>query len=92
MRDEKKKHKIDCKKPGIIHSNIEAVEKSSDDIKSKSYKLCIDGKKITAGFGKRLVEKDLFGHESSPTLLDKENRLSAEEMLIMTHFQLLIPR
>ena len=53
LRDEKKKHKIDCKKPGIIHSNIEAVEKSSDDIKSKSYKLCVDGKKITAGFGKR---------------------------------------
>ena len=81
LRDEMKKHKIHCKKPDIIHSNIEAVEKSSDDIKSKSYKLCIDGKKITAGFGKRL-EVDLFGHESSPTLLDKENRLNAEEMLI----------
>ena len=82
LREEKKKHKIGCEKPGIILSNIKALENSSCDLKSKSYKLCIDGKKISAGFGKKLGEVDLFGHESAPTLLDKQNRLNAEEMMI----------
>ena len=75
--EEKKKYSIDCDKPGIIRSNLEAVSVLTDK-NDKAFSLCVDGKKLTSGFGKSLGEVDLFGHESEPTNQQKKDRLEVE--------------
>ena len=51
LKEEIQKREISCQSPGIIHSNINAIADFSD-VQNKNYKLCVDGKKITVGFGK----------------------------------------
>ena len=80
LTEEKKSHQIGCENPGIIISNIESVANIAG-AKDKCYKICLDGKKITAGFGKKLGKVDLFGHESSPTLMEKQERLNVERIV-----------
>jgi len=70
-----KSNNTDCQKPGILFSNIDTFCKDSTQ---KSYKLCIDGKKIMQGFGSRFGEVDLYGHESKPTLSQKRTDLEEE--------------
>ena len=81
LKDEIRKREISCQTPGIIHSNIQRIAECSES-SNKNYKLCIDGKKITVGFGKHLGEVDLYGHESSPTLKEKRERLNVESVLV----------
>lgn len=52
-----------CQNPGILGENIKnfAVLHTND-----SCKISLDGKKIISGFGKKLGDVDLFGHESAP--------------------------
>jgi len=51
-------------------------------------KICIDGKKLTVGFGKELGDEDLAGHEESPILLERQKRFHEKEKLIQnTIFQ-----
>ena len=73
--------KIDCGKPGIIESDIEAVAKT-EEAHSKAYKICLDGKRIIVGFVSKLGEVDLYGHESKPTLQDKNKKLADELTVI----------
>lgn len=77
LREEKLKCSIDCASPGIIQSNIKSVAAQHNG-QNKSYNLCVDGKKIAAGFGKHLGDVDLFGHESDTTLAAKKERLEIE--------------
>lgn len=44
----------------------------------KTYKLCLDGKKINGSTTGILGDVDLFGHEQKPTLREKQNRLQDE--------------
>ena len=75
LRQEKKNAGVDCSTPGIIESNLDVVAATSNN---RAYKICIDGKKIAPGFGSKLGEVDLYGHESSPTLKQKQDRLAEE--------------
>ena len=75
--EEKKKFNIECDEPGIILSNLDAVSSITQN-KDKAFNLCVDGKKITSGFGKNLGEVNIFGHESTPTYQQKKDRLEIE--------------
>ena len=86
LKEEIQKREISCQSPGIIHSNINAIADFSD-VQNKNYKLCVDGKKITVGFGKNLGEVDLYGHESSPTLNEKRERLNVECILVSNQIE-----
>ena len=57
---------LKCDKPGVQVSNIDNFG-SVHAPETKSFKLSFDGKKIAPGFGKKMGEVDLFGHEESPT-------------------------
>ena len=58
-----------CERPGVLLGNIKLFK---DLIADRSCKICIDGKKINCGFGKRLGEVDMYGHETHPTLKEQE--------------------
>ena len=45
------------------------------------FKISLDGKQIASGFGKVLGDVNLFGHEQSPTLEDRQERFHAEDAL-----------
>ena len=45
-------------KPGIITSNIDAVA-GTHNAQQKRYELCLDGKRLTVGFGSKLGDVDL---------------------------------
>ena len=72
---------ISCETPGIITRNISAYA-SLPSVQQKSHKICFDGKKISQGFGKKLGEVDLFGHEPKPTLVEKQTRLAGEKYAV----------
>ena len=44
----------------------------------KCFKISIDGKKISGGFGKSLGDVDLVGHEEKPTLQERKDNLQRE--------------
>ena len=46
-----------CERPGVLLSNIKLFK---DFIADRSCKICINGKKINCGFGKRLEEADMY--------------------------------
>lgn len=48
------------------------------DNKNKTFKLCLDGKKINASTSGSGGDVDLFGFEPSPTLAERQNRLKNE--------------
>ena len=80
LRDLWKKHADDCEKPCIITNNICMVADKGNE--TTSYKLCIDGKKISSGFGQKLGDVDLFDHEGEPTLRARKERLENELLLV----------
>ena len=47
-------------------------------------KICIDGKKLAVGFGKKLGDEDLAGHEERPTLMERQV-LHNSELDILQH-------
>ncbi len=79
LRDDVLKQDISCENPGILTANI---KKFSSEKLNKSYKVCIDGKKISSGFGRTLGDVDLFGHEESPSLTERKVR-NREELSII---------
>lgn len=70
---------VRCDKPGILEKNIEIF---SEVNAGNSCKICLDGKKIATGFGKKLGDVDLFGHEEKPTLEERETRIESEKSCI----------
>ena len=73
----KKTFKIDCERPVIIYSNLSVV---AEKLRNRAYKICIDVKKNSAGFGQKLGEVDLYGHEPNATLEYKQNQIAVEEL------------
>ena len=49
---------INFDKPGIITSNIDAVT-GTQNAQKKKYELCLDGRRLTVGFGSKLGDVDL---------------------------------
>ena len=71
----KKSLQINFDKPGIITSNIDAVA-GTHNAQQTRYELCLDGKRLTVGFGSKLGDVIyLYGHEAKPTLAEKKSRL-----------------
>ena len=64
-RRQKKTFKIDCERPVLIYFNLSVV---AEKLRNRAYKICIDVKKNSAGFGQKLGEVDLYGHEPNATL------------------------
>ena len=64
-----------AKQPGVIEDNIKLMKSTNSDV---SYKICIDGKKISSGFGKELGDVDLFGFEEKPTLEERQSQLKMD--------------
>jgi len=62
--------------PGIISYLLDKI--ASMDNKNKTFKLCLDGKKINASTSESGGDVDLFGFEPSPTLAERQNRLKNE--------------
>ena len=54
----KKSLQMNFDKPGIITSNIDAVA-GTHNAQQKRYELCLDGKRLTVGFGSKLGDVDL---------------------------------
>lgn len=77
LLEQKRTHSINCETPGVLEGNIDVVGNVCAN-PDKRYNICIDGKKIAPGFGKHSGEVDLFGHESTPTLKTKRQRLDIE--------------
>jgi hypothetical protein len=76
LRDEVVKCEVNCSQPGVIKGNLKSVDKS------KSYKLCIDGKRINSGYSKHHGDVNLYGHEVAPTLKECEERLEGELQIL----------
>ena len=63
-------------KPGMLDRLVDKVSEQSTP--SKTYKLCVDGKKINSSLSGPEGDIDLFGFEGSPTLAEKRERLRIE--------------
>ncbi|XP_060589874.1 uncharacterized protein LOC132745056 [Ruditapes philippinarum] len=64
--------------PGILHDMINLISES-DPNKSKTFKLCVDGKKINAGLTKQKYgDVNLWGLEGPPSLEEREGKLESD--------------
>lgn len=63
-------------KPCILQHMIHLIAEQSSTL--KTYKLCLDVKKLNGSTTGILGDVDLFGHEQKPTLREKQNRLQDE--------------
>lgn len=73
-------YRDDATEPGILTLTLDAFAKSHQ---SKDVKLSIDGKRLAIGFG-RIGDEDMMGHEASPTLNEKKQRLKDELNLVQS--------
>ena len=73
--------------PGIIHYLLDKVSENSDS--KKTYKLCLDGKKINASTSGKYGDIDLWGLEHSPTLLERRACLESDQAVIKSASKLL---
>ena len=60
---------MNIKKPGIMTEMLDTLSSYLDE---PEVKLCFDGKKINSGFGQHLGDVDMWGYESSPTLVERK--------------------
>ena len=73
------KDTVDANKPGIIGNSMQTFANAYPGVDCK---ISIDGKKIAYGFGKRLGDEDLCGHEDVPTLHDRQLQYDTEKELM----------
>ncbi|KAL5011712.1 hypothetical protein ScPMuIL_010263 [Solemya velum] len=66
----------DAIRPGIIQPLLDKVSMLASE--DKTYKICLDGKKINASTSGQSGDIDLFGFEREPTILAKRERLKRE--------------
>ena len=88
LTDNRAKMEINCSEPGLIVSNIKSVV-GKRGAPHNEYKICLDGKKLTIGFGNKLGEVDLYGHETTPTLTERTIILHEEEQMVKNAQELL---
>ena len=69
LEREGNKFQVDAQQPGILTSVITSFAQSYT---KPEVKLAFDGKKIANGFGNKLGEEDLGGHEEKHTLRERE--------------------
>ncbi len=71
--------RVDASSPGVLHESLDAFAVANPNTDCK---ISIDGKKISYGYGKKLGEEDLNGHESPPSLREREKRAEEEKKFI----------
>ncbi|KAK7507914.1 hypothetical protein BaRGS_00000879 [Batillaria attramentaria] len=65
-------------KPGVLEKMLELMSQD-DEFRLKTYKLCVDGKKINQGaVDQKQGDIDLWGHEPSPSLREKKEQYSVD--------------
>ena len=79
IREEITNAGLNCDQPGVLEGNIKVFAESNSNI---SCKICIDGNKISSGFGKKLGDVNLFGYEENPTLETSQKKLTEKLDLI----------
>lgn len=62
--------------PGILHTLFDKFSQQSEP--GKTYKLCVDGKKINSSLIGKHGDIDLWGHESSPTIAERRGLLNVD--------------
>ncbi|CAG2212896.1 unnamed protein product [Mytilus edulis] len=67
--------------PGIIKELISFIS-TTDDVTTKSWKICVDLKKINSGRGGDSIPVDLWGYEDKPNRLEKQTELEADLQVI----------
>lgn len=67
-------------KPGILKQLLDRVAEQSSNL--KTYKLCLDGKKINASTSGQGGEIDLWGNEQKPTLKERQEQLNSDKKMI----------
>ena len=88
LRDNKAKIEINCSEPGLIVSSIGSLV-GKEGVQQKGYKICLDGNKLTIGFGKKLGEVHLYGHETAPNPPERTIILREEEQIVKNAQELL---
>ncbi|XP_071137033.1 uncharacterized protein [Mytilus edulis] len=75
-------HKLKNIQPGILDEMIELIYDDSCCL-SKTFKLCVDGKKINHGAQNQVYgDVNLWGYEGPPTLQDCKDKLSIDKKLV----------
>ncbi|VDI80060.1 Hypothetical predicted protein [Mytilus galloprovincialis] len=75
-------HKLKNIQPGILNEMIELIYADSCCL-SKTFKLCVDGKKINHGAQNQVYgDVNLWGYEGPPTLQDCKDKLSIDKKLV----------
>ena len=75
LMKEAKRFRVEADKPGILHNTLDNFVEQNRGIDCK---ICIDGKKLAVGFGKKLGDEDMAGHEEPPTLLERQAHHKSE--------------
>ena len=63
-------------RPGILHNLFDKFSDQSEP--EKTYKLCVDGKKINSSLIGKHEDIDLWGHESSPTITERRESFNVD--------------
>ena len=71
---ESAKFTVNVKNPGILSLSLDAFAETN---KQKDVKISIDGKKLALGIG-NMGDENLCGHEKTPTLQERKQRLATE--------------
>ena len=91
LRRESDKYKISAEEPGLIPEALSSFKEAKGD-GSVQCKISIDGKKLAYGFGKKLGDENMGGHEDTPTLKERisrhENELASTQVLINNLLQM----
>ena len=69
-------------KPGMLHHLLNLLAEQTTN--TKTYKLCLDGKKINSSTSSVLGDVDLFGYEQKPTLTEKQERRNVNSEISLT--------
>ena len=65
--------------PGIINDTVETFSQGAEH---KTYKVCVDGKKINGCNDSPAGQINMFGYEGPPSIQERENRMQSEQTLI----------
>lgn len=73
------KSKINADHPGVLQHSVETFANAYGEVDCK---ISLDGKKIAYGFGNKIGDENICGHEEPPTLPERQKKYENEQGLI----------
>lgn len=73
------KSKINADHPGVLQHSVETFANAYGEVDCK---ISLNGKKIAYGFGKKIGDENICGHEEPPTLPERQKKYENEQGLI----------